>query len=541
MADAWGTVTLSSLEFSGEKAQLPYVQVLDGKKRVLCKTGVVRASGPEAASFGGEALAFDVGDDCGDALRIDVRESKTFHKGTIGAADVPTAALLKHAATDVSLALRPGGCLKLVVRFADRRPLYGLNLEAACARNGGRLPLAVEVLVADLDRRALALRGVYRVPGDSSEVRDVEDALQAAANAAAAAPGVSACDASAVASALKKYFAKLPVALLRDGGVYEAFVAAARGVGPDAATSVAAFRAALARLPRDARVAADALFAHLRRVADRSDENMMNSTNLGVCFGPTLFHAAEGGDPALGLMNVNEHNAAVTFLVEHAAACFGAEAPAAPAAAAAAPPSSPPPARAPPPAPDAAATPPPSPPPPDRAPPPPPSPPPPLLSSSPGAPRDDADLAAHFAGVDDDGDGLVDGDGLEALAYCLGVFPAAEPAALAAARAGPHGRYDAREVARWWRAVGDGRPTPPALDAEAYTMVTYFLSFDEAKVGFLDANQFASLHEGLLEGGYDLPNAADTMDLMDVNRNGTVSYAEFIAWFQGLLRSAASA
>ena len=109
------------------------------------------------------------------------------------------------------------------------------------------------------------------------------------------------------------------------------------------------------------------------------------------------------------------------------------------------------------------------------------------------------------------------------------------------ARAGPHGRYDAREVARWWRAVGDGRPTPPALDAEAYTMVTYFLSFDEAKVGFLDANQFASLHEGLLEGGYDLPNAADTMDLMDVNRNGTVSYAEFIAWFQGLLRSAASA
>ena len=60
---AWGTVTLSSLEFSGEKAQLPYVQVLDGKKRVLCKTGVVRASGPEAASFGGEALAFDVGDD----------------------------------------------------------------------------------------------------------------------------------------------------------------------------------------------------------------------------------------------------------------------------------------------------------------------------------------------------------------------------------------------------------------------------------------------------------------------------------------------
>ncbi|KAH8044724.1 hypothetical protein JL720_16989 [Aureococcus anophagefferens] len=148
MADAWGTVTLSSLEFSGEKAQLPYVQVLDGKKRVLCKTGVVRASGPEAASFGGEALAFDVGDDCGDALRIDVRESKTFHKGTIGAADVPTAALLKHAATDVSLALRPGGCLKLV--------------------------------------------GVYRVPGDSSEVRDVEDALQAAANAAAAAPGVSA-------------------------------------------------------------------------------------------------------------------------------------------------------------------------------------------------------------------------------------------------------------------------------------------------------------------------------------------------------------
>ena len=99
--------------------------------------------------------------------------------------------------------------------------------------------------------------------------------------------------------------------LRADGGVYEAFVAAARGVGPDAATSVAAFRAALARLPRDARVAADALFAHLRRVADRSDENMMNSTNLGVCFGPTLCHGEDD------LSSMDAHNAIVQLSLIH--------------------------------------------------------------------------------------------------------------------------------------------------------------------------------------------------------------------------------
>ena len=113
--------------------------------------------------------------------------------------------------------------------------------------------------------------------------------------------------------------------------------------------------------------------------------------------------------------------------------------------------------------------------------------------------------------------------------------------ASAACKADARGRFHAADVQRWWRAVRDGRPTPGALDAQAYTMVTYFLSFDEDKLGALDAPQFQNLYEGLLEGGYDLPNAADTMDLMDVNRNGTVSYAEFIAWFQGLLRSAASA
>ncbi|KAH8065373.1 hypothetical protein JL720_12788 [Aureococcus anophagefferens] len=47
--------------------------------------------------------------------------------------------------------------------------------------------------------------GVYRVPGDSSEVRDVEDALQAAANAAAAAR--SAATAGRRWAALKKYSA----------------------------------------------------------------------------------------------------------------------------------------------------------------------------------------------------------------------------------------------------------------------------------------------------------------------------------------------
>ena len=72
-------------------------------------------------------------------------------------------------------------------------------------------------------------------------------------------------------------------------------------------------------------------------------------------------------------------------------------------------------------------------------------------------------------------------------------------------------------------------------------MVTYFLSFDEDKLGALDAPQFQNLYEGLLEGGYDLPDVAATMNAMDVSQDGKVSYAEFIAWFQGLLRAAAQA
>ena len=137
--------------------------------------GLARGAG-EAASFGGEALAFDVGDDCGDALRIDVRESKTFHKGTIGAADVPTAALLKHAATDVSLALRPGGCLKLVVRFADRES-HHVFLEPEttdgdsiyCNGISTSLPVEVQIeLVRGMDgcERAEMLKPGYAVEYD---------------------------------------------------------------------------------------------------------------------------------------------------------------------------------------------------------------------------------------------------------------------------------------------------------------------------------------------------------------------------------------
>ena len=526
---AWGVVQVRVEDFSGGRCSLPLVQILAGKK-ALCKTGAVKASGPETASFGGEIVEFEASEDCGPVLRFDVRETKTFRKGSIGSADVPLEALLKHRPTEVSLALRPAGALKVVVSFVDARPLYGLDIEAACDRSGVGIPLAVDACVDFLDAKALDLKGIYRIPGDGSEVKDAERELDRARTRDDARRALDAVEASAVASALKKYFFRLPVALLRgDGDAYDAFVRAARAVGPDAAKSVATFRRLVEALEPRRRATAAALFAHLRRVADRADVNMMTPTNLGVCFGPTLFHAPEGGDPAAGLYNVNEHNAACQFLVEHYAAVFlgAADGDADdPAGRAATPPPPPPPA-------DASPE---SPPPPARNPP---RAPPPLVSSP--THEDDADLAYHFSQFDDGALGSVDGDGFEALAYCLGVFPNKEPDAFAACKADARGRFHAADVQRWWRAVRDGRQTPRALEPQAYTMVTYFLSFDEDKLGALDAPQFQNLYEGLLEGGYDLPDVAATMNAMDVSQDGKVSYAEFIAWFQGLLRAAAQA
>lgn len=56
------------------------------------------------------------------------------------------------------------------------------------------------------------------------------------------------------------------------------------------------------------------IFIILYRIANHSDKNKMNVSNLGVCFGPTLLRQEE--ETIAGIMDIKFGNVVVEILVE---------------------------------------------------------------------------------------------------------------------------------------------------------------------------------------------------------------------------------
>ena len=56
------------------------------------------------------------------------------------------------------------------------------------------------------------------------------------------------------------------------------------------------------------------IFIILYRIANNSDKNKMNVSNLGVCFGPTLLRQEE--ETIAGIMDIKFGNVVVEILIE---------------------------------------------------------------------------------------------------------------------------------------------------------------------------------------------------------------------------------
>ena len=126
----------------------------------------------------------------------------------------------------------------------------------------------------------------------------------------------------------------------------------------------------------------------------------------------------------------------------------------------------------------------------------------------------------------------LDKDGFESLAYALGCFPAIDVEAFAdLPRRCEDGRVSRDECRAWW--ARRQRETPPPLSTASYTMVAFFLNYDERRAGVLDDAGFAGLYQGLLDAGYDLGSLEDLLAEM-----GGTSFRDFVGWFEGLCAAA---
>jgi hypothetical protein len=156
--------------------------------------------------------------------------------------------------------------------------------------------------------------GIYRKSGGSSQVETVKAAFERSAlEYDLSDPDL---DINAVTSCLKQYFRKLPNPLITYE-VYDKVLETTAIAEPSA--RVEALARALSDLPKVHWDVLEHLILHLSRVVERSEENLMTSSNIAVVFAPTIMRPES---LAREMTDTAKKNEVVQFLVENCRGVF---------------------------------------------------------------------------------------------------------------------------------------------------------------------------------------------------------------------------
>ncbi|XP_035314346.1 rho GTPase-activating protein 4 isoform X1 [Cricetulus griseus] len=178
--------------------------------------------------------------------------------------------------------------------------LFGGDLEKFIQSSGQPVPLVVESCIRFINLNGLQHEGIFRISGAQARISEIRDAFERGEDPLV--EGCTAHDLDSVAGGLKLELRSLEPPLFPLGMFNELLTSAElEAVGE----RVEPMSHLLSRLPRPVLVVLRYLFTFLNHLTQYSDENMMDSYNLAVCFGPTLLPVPAGQDPVAlqGLVN----------------------------------------------------------------------------------------------------------------------------------------------------------------------------------------------------------------------------------------------
>ncbi|OWR51311.1 rho GTPase-activating protein 26 [Danaus plexippus plexippus] len=178
----------------------------------------------------------------------------------------------------------------------------------------------VRRLATELEARGLDDQGLYRVAGVSSKV----SRLVSLGRSGRLPPSLESFESRTLTSALKSYLRALPDPLLTRR-LHDDFLAAAKC--ERSSERVSRLYSLVRALPPANRAMLQLVLAHLERVAARSDVNLMTSSNLAVCFGPTLLRAER--ETVASILELKFYNVLVEALLDNISAVFAPLPPAA--------------------------------------------------------------------------------------------------------------------------------------------------------------------------------------------------------------------
>lgn len=172
------------------------------------------------------------------------------------------------------------------------KPVFGVSLDELFRRDGSPVPMVVYQCIQAVELFGLEAEGIYRVPGTSTHIQDMKaifDHDSAAVDFRN--PEAFFHDVNSVAGLLKQFFRELPDPLLTHEH-YQEFIEAAKI--EDDTVRRDSLHAIINALPDPNYATLRALVLHLNRVQERSTSNRMSSSNLAICFAPTLMGQHQG-------------------------------------------------------------------------------------------------------------------------------------------------------------------------------------------------------------------------------------------------------
>lgn len=171
----------------------------------------------------------------------------------------------------------------------------------------------IQECVLGLENRGLEDQGMYRVVGVGSKVtklltmgldRRKADRINL--------DDVIEWETKTVTSAVKTFFRNLPEPIMTFS-LHPRFIEAAKCDSYD--RRFAQIHRLVQQLPSPNQRMLEILLNHLSRVVSKSDKNLMTVSNLGVCFGPTLFRAEE--ETVAAIMDIKFTNVVVEIMITH--------------------------------------------------------------------------------------------------------------------------------------------------------------------------------------------------------------------------------
>ncbi|XP_046853317.1 rho GTPase-activating protein 26-like [Xenia sp. Carnegie-2017] len=178
--------------------------------------------------------------------------------------------------------------------------------------------------VAAIETRGITEQGLYRVVGVGSKVKKLLDVCFVDKKLEELSLESDECDfeVKTITSAVKHYLRNMPAPLLTFER-HDSILEAAKTESQE--KRVQALKDELDKLPYENYEMLDIIMHHLKNVAANSKQNLMQASNLGVVFGPTLMRSKE--QTMVAIMNLKYQTIVVELMINEYETVFDASNP----------------------------------------------------------------------------------------------------------------------------------------------------------------------------------------------------------------------